>query len=143
MSNREQVPKAGQQIVHHAALDARLVPLPVVAERRAFLQRDHALVRIDLARDHAQQRALARPIGRYEPRALPRLQPKRNALKQALVAVPKTQIRNIQKRQSARDLARLRAPRTREQEITAKTPERQKREKGLGARSAAGHAAAT
>jgi len=79
--NLEQVAETGEQVVHHAALDSRLVSLAVVAERRALLERDHAFIGVDLARDHAQERALAGSIGRHEPRALPGLQPKRDALK--------------------------------------------------------------
>ena len=50
----QQIPEACQQIVHHAACHARFVALAVIAERRAFLQRNGAFIRLELTCDYAQ-----------------------------------------------------------------------------------------
>jgi len=105
LTNLEQIPKAGEQVVHHAAGGSGLVSLAVVAEGSALLERDRALVGIELARDHAQQRALSSAVRSNQAGAFAELQPKADPLKQAFAAVSKTQVRDFQERQSVEGLA--------------------------------------
>ena len=96
VTNFEQLPETSEQVVHYAAKGAGLVALSVVAESGTLLQRDRALVGIQLATDHTQQGALAGTIGGNQPGAFAELEPKADPLKEALAAVPKTQIGDFQ-----------------------------------------------